>query len=260
MKYIEDNCNLMTLEQIAIDLNRTVEPIKRYIQENNLVSQEKSDEERDIIELKKKLRAKHFWPHIVLEFSEANGELEYFENTWCSLIKQFREDVTATEEVQIKQFITLQILMHRSMKDRTAHIENVDRLQTVLNKELMKPEANQNQTLIQQLENQINALRSSVTAYTKEQVALLDKSQQISKDMKGTRDQRLKRIEDGKDSWVGLLKILDDEAVREREGRQMEIMNLAVQKVKKDMSEYHTYLDGGVDQPFLNADTIKDDN
>jgi 5-hydroxyisourate hydrolase-like protein (transthyretin family) len=39
----------------------------------------------------------------------------------------------------------------------------------------------------------------------------------------------------------------------------MEINRLAANKALKALSDYHTFEDGGVDQPFLNADTVKDE-
>ena len=56
-------------------------------------------------------------------------ELLYFENTWVNLVKQFREDVLPAEELQIKQFITIDILINRSMKERKRHIAETEKLQ-----------------------------------------------------------------------------------------------------------------------------------
>jgi hypothetical protein len=36
----------------------------------------------------------------------------------------------------------------------------------------------------------------------------------------------------------------------------MELLKLAAQKEKKRLSEYHSYSDKEVDQPFLNVDTV----
>ena len=39
----------------------------------------------------------------------------------------------------------------------------------------------------------------------------------------------------------------------------MEIHRLAADKAVEDLSDYHKYEDGVLDQPFLNADTVKDE-
>ena len=40
----------------------------------------------------------------------------------------------------------------------------------------------------------------------------------------------------------------------------MEIHRAAAGKAIKGLSEYHTYEDGGIDQPFINSDTIKEED
>ena len=50
--------------------------------------------------------------------------------------------------------------------------------------------------------------------------------------------------------------MLEDEETREREGREMEIINMATKKSLDKLSEYHTYQDNTLDRPFLTPDTV----
>ena len=93
---------------MAEHLNRSVAPINRFISENNVFSN--SEEAKDYETLKQKLHGKSFWNEVTNQFDETSGELEYFESTWINLMKQFREDVLAAEELQIKQFFYSRIL------------------------------------------------------------------------------------------------------------------------------------------------------
>ena len=127
-----------TIEQIAEVLNRTTLPIKRYITENRLLQSPDSKHQDDALKLK--LHSKTFWPEIIRQFDQDSGELEYFENTWIGLIKQFREDVLPAEELQIKQFITIDILINRSMKERKRHVTETEKLQKLVDKEYDRPE------------------------------------------------------------------------------------------------------------------------
>ena len=88
-----------------------------------------AEEAKDYETIRQKLHAKSFWNEIRNQFDEETGELEYFESTWINLIKQFREDVLPAEELQIKQFITIDILINRSMKERKRHIKETEKLQ-----------------------------------------------------------------------------------------------------------------------------------
>jgi hypothetical protein len=256
-KYIRDNFSSKTVQEIAADLNRNVDPVQRYINENNLLMVSSSEEFKNNQLLRHKLYTKTFWSEIKRQFDEDTGELQYFEDTWIGLIKQFREDVLPAEELQIKQFITIDILINRSMKERKRHIAETDKLQKMVDKEYDKLEDQRDIPKLANLETQLSFARNSIANYTNEYTKLLNEQQKISKDLKATREQRIKRIEDGKSSWIGLIRMLEDETIREKEGREMEILSLATIKYKNKLSEYHTFQDQTLDKPFLTPDTVE---
>lgn len=256
-KFIRDSYGSLSIDQIAEQLNRNVDPVNRYIKENNITIIDNSEELKESEILRQKLYTKTFWPEIKKQFDEDTGELRYFQDTWISLIKQFREDVLPAEELQIKQFITIDILINRSMKERKRHIAETEKLQRLVDKEYEKPEDQRDIPRLANLETQLSFARNSIANYTNEYTKLLGEQQKISKDLKATREQRVKRIEDGKSSWIGLIRMLEDEEVREREGREMEILALATEKYKDKLSEYHQYLDNTLDKPFLSPETVE---
>lgn len=253
--FIEKNVTALSVSEIAHQLNRNEQPIKRYIEEKRLYvsGQEKLDHEI----LRQKLHSKTFWSEIERQFDSDSGELKYFEDTWIGLIKQFREDVLPAEELQIKQFITIDILINRSMKERKRHIAETEKLQNMVDEIYNKPESERDIPKLANLETQLSFARNSIANYTNEYTKLLNEQQKISKDLKATREQRIKRIEDGKSSWVGLIRMLEDEELREKEGREMEILSMATQKAKDKLYEYHNYQDNKVDKPFLNSESIE---
>jgi hypothetical protein len=253
-KYIRENIQSLTTEQIAENLNRNSAPIKRYISESkNLLSSSQAAEDEL---LKQKLYGKTFWQEIKKQFDEESGELEYFENIWINLLKQFREDVLPAEELQIKQFITIDILINRSMKERKRHISETEKLQRLVDAEYDKLEDQRDIPRLANLETQLSFARNSIANYTNEYTKLLGEQQKISKDLKATREQRIKRIEDGKSSWVGLIRMLEDEGIREKEGREMELIKMATKKAKDQFMEYHHYQDDKLDSPFLTPESV----
>lgn len=259
-KFIKENIGSLSMEQIADSLNRNVPPILRYVKENQLYEPEDSKVEYNT--LKNKLHSKTFWKEIVRQFDAATGELEYFEDVWINLIKQFREDVLPAEELQIKQFITIDILINRSMKERKRHISETEKLQKFVDSEYAKPENERDIARLTNLENQLSFSRNSISSYTNEYTKLLTEYQKISKDLKATREQRIKRIEDGKSSWVGLIRMLEEEDIREKEGKEMAILSLATDKAREKLYEYHQYADDKIDSPVLNNESIilRDEN
>lgn len=79
------------------------------------------------------------------------------------------------------------------------------------------------------------------------------------KEMKATREQRVKRLEDSKQnftSWMAYLISNPDVALSY--GEEMEKMRLAMEKEKERLAAYHKYTDEMVDQPFLTPDTVQD--
>jgi hypothetical protein len=253
-KFIRDNYPSLSVENIAQALNRSIAPVERYISENQLAKTPSDHNDERI--LRQKLHSKNFWGEIKKQFDSDTGELEYFESLWTNLIKQFREDVLPAEELQIKQFITIDILINRSMKDRKRHIAETEKLQKEVDKEYAKSEDQRDIPRLANLETQLAFARNSIANYTNEFTKLLNEQQKISKDLKATREQRIKRIEDGKSSWVGLIRMLEDEELREREGKEMEIIALATGKAKEILNDYHQYADNVLDMPFLTANSI----
>jgi hypothetical protein len=255
MAFIRDNVGSMTIEDIATSLNRSTKPIEKYIVQNKLSFDKEENKTDETLRLK--LHAKTFWPEIERQFDYNTGELSYFENTWVGLVKQFREDVLPAEELQIKQFITIDILINRSMKERKRHIAETERLQQKVDEEYNKPEDQRDIPKLTSLETQLSYARNSIASYTNEFTKLLSEQQKIGKDLKATREQRIKRIEDGKSSWVGLIRMLEDELIREKEGKEMEIIALATEKAKQILYENYQYSDGKVDQPILTPESLE---
>jgi hypothetical protein len=80
------------------------------------------------------------------------------------------------------------------------------------------------------------------------------------KDLKATREQRVKRLEDSKQTFVSWVQnLMTNPDVRQEIGIEMEKMRLSVNKERKRLSEWHQYEDKLVDQPFLTPDSVKDE-
>jgi hypothetical protein len=77
------------------------------------------------------------------------------------------------------------------------------------------------------------------------------------REMKGTREQRIKRLEDSKQSFISwIANLMQDPETMKRYGIEMEKMRLAMVKEQGRLSEFHRYEDDTIDQPFLTPDTV----
>lgn len=189
----------------------------------------------------------------------SDPEIIFFEHQWIDYFKQFNEDVTHTEEMQILEVIRTEVLINRGMEDRQEAVKNIERLNKLIDDEMSKPEVMQDTQAIASFQTQLGAAFASKSAYINEHEKLLTKKERLLKDLKGTREQRKRKSEDAKTNFSAWLKQLDDIQVRKREGMDMEINRIAANKAVEEMSEYHKYEDGVLDQPFLNADTVKEE-
>ena len=108
-------------------------------------------------------------------------------------------------------------------------------------------------------ERQVASLKASQESLNKDYRELQTKKNSMLKDMKATREQRVKRLEDSKtnfNSWMAHL--VSNTELAMQYGQEMEKMRLAMEKEKGRLSEFHKYTDDQIDQPFLTPSTVKD--
>lgn len=253
--YIRENYETSSPAQIAEHLNRTETVIDKYLKNNLLTG-----EAKEILAIRANLKKKPFWEELAESLTAK--ELRYFENTWVEMVTQFAEDVLTTEELQIKQYITFDILLNRTMKDVKKYMEECDRLETeiIVQKKLADNGDADAKNLADMLDGQLSQVRSCITAYAGTQAKYSEKMSALMKELKGTRDQRLERIKDGKATWIGLIRDLDNMMTRQAEGREMELMRKAMDKSVQELMQEHQYEDKKFDRPFLNNESVLSDD
>ena len=133
LQFIRDESGERTADEIAKYIDRSPKTVKRVIENMNLVTTDMTLDEKDEVSLRKRLLDKDYWTEIEKQFTE--NEIDYFISIWIQLIKQFREDVLPTEELQIKQLITTEILINRCMVERKRALEEIERLTESINQE-----------------------------------------------------------------------------------------------------------------------------
>lgn len=258
-KYILENAKKATPEQIAAKLGRTVEMVDAWMRANakSVFSPEQVTER---LVIRHELRNSKRWKKLKAEL--LSEELEYFEEEYTKYVEQFGGDVTATEESQIFDLVKYDILKSRNMMARKRACEDIIRLEHALEDHLAafsSPDemSDRDKSYAVSLEAQLNAARKDEKDRTDEYVKLQDRYDKLLKDLKGTRDQRIKEITDTKKDFVGVIKALAQREIAEREGRQLALMKMAGDKAHRDLAQLHTYEDGSVDSPILSADTLE---
>ena len=186
MNYIKQNCFDVSIKEIAKELNRTEAPIRKFIDKENLKMRNMSDDEHLLVGL----RGRYYYKELQKQFQDA--ELIFFEHQWVDYFRQFSEDVTHTEEMEILEVIRTEVLINRGMEDRQEVLQNIERLNKLIEDEMDKPMALRDTQALASFQTQLGAAISSKSAYINEHEKLLTKKERLLKDLKGTREHIIK--------------------------------------------------------------------
>jgi hypothetical protein len=216
------------------------------------------------IDILRGLRSSLVWKKMQEELEQ--DELKYFEEEYVKLVEQFKEDVVATEDNQIRKAITFDILMRRNMAARKKLLSDISRMEAwqeraardykARRETLSDTERQSQEEFLLNLETQLAALRSAEQSKTKEFSDLDTRHQKLMEALKATRDQRFSRVESSKVSFLAVLKDLMKEDRLKQEGKISDLMNKATEQEFERLAKPHVYEDGIADQPILSAETV----
>lgn len=241
----------LTPEDIAKKLNRDTSSIESFIKRKFKVGL--TNEEFAAYSLEDR----PYWIELRQQFTE--DELELFKYHWSRIIAQFKDDVFPTEELQVVDVIKLEILMNRCLKGNKENIEQINTYDHMIKDERSRDKDQQDHDYIINLERQVASLRASQESLNRDYRELQAKKAAMLREMKGTREQRIKRLEDSKQSFTSwVASMMQDPERMKRYGIEMEKMKVAMNKEQDRLANFHKYEDGTVDQPFLTPDTVKD--
>ena len=241
----------MTIEDIAKKLDRNVDSVDDYVKRKLKVGLSRLEQAAYSLE------DRPYWKELEAQFTP--DELELFKYHWSKIITQFKDDVFPTEEIQVVDVIKLEILMNRCLKGNKSNIEQISTYEHMVQDERSRDKDQQDHDYIINLERQVASLRASQESLNRDYRELQAKKGSMLKEMKGTREQRIKRLEDSKQSFTSwVASMMQNPDLMKKYGIEMEKMRMAMNKEGERLSALHKYEDGTVDQPFLTPDTVVD--
>lgn len=241
-QFILDNVDKMSPADMAKELNRELKAVMK------VMARIAVSDKTEVAAAAAQLKAKPYWSRIEAQFDKTEQEL--FVQHWHNISGQFKNDSLYTEELQIVEVIKLEILMNRTLVDQYSTRVQIDSL-----RDQHKKEKDANKKV--QLESQLVALQISLTQSFRDYKDLLNEKKGMIKEIKGSREQRVKQLESSKETFGGLMReLILDPRERNRIGRHIEKMRLATQVEWERLSDMHQYENGEYDRPLLNADTI----
>jgi len=250
-RFISRSVDNMTVEDIAKKLDRDVDSVEAFIKRKLKYGLSLEEEAAFSLE------DRPYWKELGQQFT--HEELELFKYHWSRIISQFKDDVFPTEELQVVDVIKLEILMNRCLKSNKDNINDMNVFDKMIKDERAVDKETRDQDYIMNLERQSAALRASQESLNKDYRELQTKKAGMLREMKGTREQRIKRLEDSKQSFVSwVATLIQDPETMKKYGVEMEKMKMAMKKESDRLSTYHKYEDGMIDQPFLTPDTVRE--
>lgn len=239
----------MSVEEISLELDREPDAINKYIR-TTLGLRIKKENKSAVLSSGTDIENTLIWKELEQEFTKE--ELNTFIYHWNRIIVQFKEDVFPTEEMQIIDAIKLEIMMGRSAKIQKENIQQIRDIQSEILKLKSMIDPPMDGTL-EILEKNLIAHKSAYSLADKEFNDLLQRKSAILKELKGTRDQRLKRIEDSKTTFNGwMAQLLNDTTMRKDLGIYIEKIRLAMNLEEKRLTVPFQYTETEVDLPILN--------
>jgi len=258
MATIKELAGKVSIDEIARRINRTEEPVVRYMKEQDIYTAAKTNKSQQFKDIRDKLYKEKFWEQIVAQLEES--ELNFFIDSWVRYVQQFSSDVLATEELQIKDLVMLDIFQSRIMTSFKEYSKEISRLQGLIDDELSLPRDDRDKDVLANYHEAISAMQVSMQRSNKDILEYQDKKDKILAGMNATRQARVKNLQNMKIDFAGLMKELEEEDKKERAGVEMELRRLASIKATKDLANYHVYGDGILDKPLLNCDTVGDED
>lgn len=254
MAFIKKAVDNMTVGEIAARLDRDPVSVHDWIEANVGFSKAQKKE----VEVQQELKTRPYYRELAKQFNEE--ELEMFEFHFKKMWAQFKDDVFHTEEMQIIDTIKLEILMNRILRNQQQTMSNIIEVEKLLELEKRLDKDDQDRDLIINYERQIAVLRSSQETLSRDYKDLQTRKATMLKDLKGTREQRIKAIEDSRETFASLItKLTIDPDFRKNVGLEMEKMRLAAEVERSRLSQVITYEDKSADRPLLDDASVMGD-
>lgn len=257
--FIAANYKTMSAGDIAGQLKRNVVTVKKYIDEKFSGGQQAVQALSGNYEFD--IQKSPMWKEIQSHFTK--DELDTFLYHFANICLQFQYNILPTERMQIIDAVRVEILMDRALKKCGETQQEVRDIEIMIKAEEETgddDDPNRKARIINLKQLKLTA-NQSISNFNKEYKELLDKKTSLLRELKATRAERIKRIESNSETmgnWIA--KMMSEPELRKQMGIEIEKMRLAKTVEYHRLSEYHTYLDGRIEQPILNSDNIKEDN
>ena len=265
LEYVRMNCLAMTDEELAKHLGRDIRSIRRARRRLGIrkgaqgMPQPPEDKSGThnaayaAVKLNEKEREEFFktqfantisYELLKEQFSER--EIQFYMEEWGSLCVQF-EDIVATEKRQIDELIKTEIMANRirrnikvaedEIKLLIAEIDELRREHDVTEEEEAQERDMQIMSLIRTMGAQSNSMSNDLQRN-------IDLRNKLLQELNARRADRVDQIKKRGTTFIGLVETMRNREVREQQGRHMELLRLATEKLSHKWHQPNAFPDG----------------
>jgi hypothetical protein len=173
------------------------------------------------------------------------------------IVTQLGGDILPTEELQLKEMLTVEILKARLLKENKMLADACVRYSSLIETEMAQDKEARDRQLLAHYKAEMAQARSTIRDNLKTVREFSEKSTALNKALNTSRDQRTKDFEKSRYDFVGVLKLLQENDVRQRVGKEMELMKRARERAEEQLGNYYEYADKQLDKPLLTSETIE---
>lgn len=182
-------------------------------------------------------------------------DLEIFVEMWGRFSTQFTT-MSISDEEALEQLIAYKLRLDDNKKDYRSILEQEVELKKMLNgrgdKELNLED--ENERFIWETIHSNNRLK---TEKNEEMKILTAEYEKYFRMLNATREQREQREKIGADTFLTLVRMMNDQERRRDAGRYNELMKIAINKKTQQLKEAHKFIDGGISPIILDGADYK---
>lgn len=248
--FILANIETMSLEELSKELNRDVKTLQKVLKRIAI------SDSSTIASAAQQVKTRPYWNELENQFN--SEELQLFVQHWHNIVSQFRNDTFYTEELQIVEVIKLEILSNRVLTDQNKVRRDIEQTEKDIIKERKDDGVSQASIdRIRLAEQKIVQLYIALNQYMSDYEKILGHKKGMMKEIKGSREQRVKQLESSRESFAGWFRNLMLNPVERRNlGQWMEKMRIATEYEVIKLSEYHKYENKEYDIPLLTPESV----
>jgi len=257
-EYIAENARKIPYGEIADNLEKRRITVFRYMEKHGLLGDDDKRDSRIRRAILNDLHNQSFWPFV--KDGNSPEELVYFEDTWCSFVIQMDDNVTPTEQMQLRRLIEVQISIDRITIKERKNLEESDRVEQEIQRlqdKIWKAGDDEDEVSFLQSEisklgvenNTLGALRQN---FGRDKNDLVKQQSKLMEDLNVTRANRLEKYDVSDRTWAKMLLLIKEEPrLKKQMAAYAYISFLATEHMRSRLTRDYTYSDGEVHPPML---------